>query len=194
MESTSKTRFQSVDEYIDTFPAKTQAALKKMRKTIKAAAPKAEEIISYNMPAYKLNGMLVYFAGYEKHIGFYAIPSGIKAFAKDLERYKVSKGTVQFPLSEPIPEDLVTRMVKYRVKENEEKAKGKEKKAKPENVFGNLSAPAQRALASAGIKTVKKLSSFTEKEIMGLHGMGPSSLPKIKALLKEHDLVFKKAK
>jgi uncharacterized protein YdhG (YjbR/CyaY superfamily) len=132
MESRQKTRFQTVEEYISTFPAKTQTALKKMRKTIKSAAPKADEIISYNMPAYKLNGMLVYFAGYEKHIGFYAIPSGIKAFANELKGYKVSKGTVQFPLTEPIPEDLVARMVKFRVKENEERAKTQEKKAKPE--------------------------------------------------------------
>ena len=92
-----------------------------MRKTIKAAAPNAEELISYQMPAYKYKGVLVYFAAFEKHIGFYATPTGHSAFKKELSQYKTGKGSVQFPLTEPLPLELVKRIVQFRVKENEEK-------------------------------------------------------------------------
>ena len=90
-------KFKTVDEYIDTFPATTKKILQQVRKTIKEAAPKAEEVISYNMPAYKLEGMLVFFAAYDKHIGFYPTPGGIEAFKKDLSVYNSAKGSVQFP-------------------------------------------------------------------------------------------------
>jgi uncharacterized protein YdhG (YjbR/CyaY superfamily) len=93
-----------------------------MRKTIKAAAPKAEELISYQMPAYKYKGVLVYFAAFEKHIGFYATPTGHAAFKNELSKYKTGKGSVQFPLTEPLPLDLVKRIVQFRVKENEAKS------------------------------------------------------------------------
>ena len=93
-----------------------------MRKTIKAAAPKAEELISYQMPAYKFKGVLVYFAAFEKHIGFYATPTGHVAFKKELSTYKTGKGSIQFPLTEPLPLDLVKRIVQFRVKENEAKS------------------------------------------------------------------------
>ena len=99
-----------------------------MRKTIKFAAPKAEELISYQMPAYKYKGVLVYFAAFEKHIGFYATPTGHAAFKNELSDYKTGKGSVQFPLTEPLPLDLVKRIVEFRVKENEAKAITKTKK------------------------------------------------------------------
>jgi uncharacterized protein YdhG (YjbR/CyaY superfamily) len=111
-----------VDAYIAGFPESTQALLQQIRETIKAAAPGAEEVISYQMPAYKLNGMLVYFAGYDKHVGFYPTASGIDAFKQEFSRYKWSKGAVQFPLDEPLPLDLITRIVKFKVRENLEKA------------------------------------------------------------------------
>jgi uncharacterized protein YdhG (YjbR/CyaY superfamily) len=123
-------KFSTVDEYIDSFPGKTKLLLEKMRKTIRKAAPQAEELISYNMPGFKLHGPLVYFAGYKNHIGFYAIPSGIAAFKKELSVYKGAKGSVQFPLDEPLPLELVARIVKFRVKENLEKASQKPKKKK----------------------------------------------------------------
>lgn len=110
------------DTYIAGYPKETQKNLKLLRATIKKAAPQAEEIISYGMPAYKWNGMLVYFAAYEKHIGFYPGSSGIAAFKKELASYKTSKGTVQFPVDEPVPLPLVARIVKFRLKENQEKA------------------------------------------------------------------------
>ncbi len=109
------------DAYIAGYPKETQKNLKLLRAAIKKAAPQAEEVISYGMPAYKWNGMLVYFAAYEKHIGFYPGSSGIAAFKKELATYKTSKGTVQFPVEEPVPLPLVARIVKFRLKENQEK-------------------------------------------------------------------------
>ena len=121
------TKFKTVDEYIKAFPAATQKILQQVRKSIKDAAPKAEEVVSYNMPAYKLDGMLVYFAAYDKHIGFYPTPGGIAAFKKELSVYKSAKGSVQFPVDEPMPLALITKIVKFRVKENMEKAVAKKK-------------------------------------------------------------------
>jgi len=115
------TKPTNVNEYIVSFPKATQTLLKQIRATIKKAAPDAEEIISYQMPAYKYNGPLVYFAGYKNHIGFYPTPQGITAFKKELSVYKGSKGAVQFPLDEKLPLDLITKIVKYRVKQNSEK-------------------------------------------------------------------------
>lgn len=112
----------SVAAYIASFPPATRRQLSAIRKTIKAAAPKAEELISYQMPAYKYKGVLVYFAAFEKHIGFYATPTGHSAFKKELSKYKTGKGSVQFPLTEPLPLDLVKRIVLFRVKENDAKA------------------------------------------------------------------------
>lgn len=111
-------KFKTIDEHIQTFPKNVQVVLEKIRKTIQDTAPEAVEAISYNMPAFKLNGkVLVYFAGWEKHIGFYALPSGNKAFAKELEKYKVGKGSIQFSLDEPIPYDLIKKIVEFRIKE-----------------------------------------------------------------------------
>jgi uncharacterized protein YdhG (YjbR/CyaY superfamily) len=114
-------QYKTIDEYIKTFPANVQVILEKMRRTIKEAAPKAVEAISYQMPAYKLNGSLVWFAAHEKHIGFYPTASGIEAFKKELAPYKWSKGAVQFPLDKPIPFGLVKKIVAYRVEENSKK-------------------------------------------------------------------------
>ncbi len=115
---------ENVDEYISSFPKETQKYLKQMRAAIKKAAPKAEEGIGYKMPSYKLNSRpLVYFAGYAKHIGFYATPTGHKEFKKELSVYKEGKGSVQFPLDEPLPIALITKIVKFRVQENLAKAK-----------------------------------------------------------------------
>lgn len=122
-----KLTFNTVSEYVALQPKPTQLLLKQLRTCIKKAAPKAEEQISYNMPAYKLNGVLVYFAAYKNHIGFYPTGSGIKAFIKDLGAYKTSKGTVQFPLDKKLPLALITKMVKHRVKENTTKALLKQK-------------------------------------------------------------------
>ncbi|MBE0433481.1 DUF1801 domain-containing protein [candidate division WOR-3 bacterium] len=111
-------RYDSVSEYINDSPAKIRSTLRKMRVVIRAAAPKAEETISYGMPAWKLNGKhLVFFAAHEKHIGFYPTPSPIIAFKKELSPYKRSKGAIQFPVDKPVPYGLIKRILKYRVKE-----------------------------------------------------------------------------
>ncbi len=111
----------TTDEYIATFPESIQKLLQEIRETIKKAAPDAEECISYQMPAYKLKGMVVYFAGYEKHIGFYPGASGIASFKEKIAGYKNAKGSVQFPLDKPLPVKLITEITKFRVKENLEK-------------------------------------------------------------------------
>jgi uncharacterized protein YdhG (YjbR/CyaY superfamily) len=117
---------KNVDEYIASFDRDVQEKLQQLRSSIKKAAPAAEEMISYMMPAYKyLGGPLVYFAGYKNHIGFYATPTGHKAFEKELSIYKQGKGSVQFPVDKPLPLSLISRIVKYRVKQNIEKAKKK---------------------------------------------------------------------
>ncbi len=121
---------QDIDEYIANFPEDVQAILEKLRSTIRAAAPQAEETISYQMPTFTLKGNLVHFAAYKKHIGFYPAPSGIEKFKNELSAYKGAKGSVQFPLDQHIPYELVSEIVKYRVKENLEKAAGKTKKKK----------------------------------------------------------------
>jgi len=121
-------KFKNVDEYISTFPEKTQIVLEELRKTIKEAAPKAEEVISYNMPAYKTKSVAVYFAGYKNHIGFYPTSSPIIVFKEELSKYKTSKGAIQFPIDKAVPKTLVKKIVKYRLQEIEEKAKAKKKK------------------------------------------------------------------
>jgi uncharacterized protein YdhG (YjbR/CyaY superfamily) len=112
----------SVEEYIATAEPKAKKALRDIRKTIRAAAPKAEEVISYQMPGYKQNGMVVFFAGYKNHIGFYPTGSGIEKFKNEFAKYKWSKGAVQFPLDKPLPVALIKKIVKFKLKENEEKA------------------------------------------------------------------------
>ena len=114
-----KTGIKSVEQYIKTFPREIQEILEKLRTTIIETAPESGESIAYGMPAYKTNGKpLVYFGGFKKHIGFYATPSGHSEFANELSKYKQGKGSVQFPLDQPIPFDLIKRIVEFRVKEN----------------------------------------------------------------------------
>lgn len=107
-----------IDEYIAGFPSDVQKILQRIRKTIQKAAPAAEEVISYSMPAFKLNRILVYFAGYKNHISVYPAPRGATQFKKELAQYEGGKGTVQFPLGQPVPYDLITRIVEYRIAEN----------------------------------------------------------------------------
>ena len=115
-------QFKTIDEYIKALPEDVQGILQKIRLTIRKAAPKAVESISYQMPTFKLNGKgLVYFAAFKNHIGFYPIPSGVKAFEKELLPYKQGKGSVQFPIDKPIPYELVRRIVRFRAKENQER-------------------------------------------------------------------------
>lgn len=207
---------KNIDEYIAAFTPAIQKLLQQMRKTIQKAAPKAEETINYGIPTFTLNGNLVHFAGYKNHIGFYPAPSGILAFKKELSVYAGAKGSVQFPVDKPLPLDLVKQIVQFRVAENIEKANRKkvakastkalsnarkstlqatalkEKTSYENNFLFTLGAPAKRALQNKGIQTLQKLSAFTEKEILQLHGIGPSSIPKLKSALQSEGLSFKK--
>lgn len=117
-----KKEFRTIEEYINTFPEDVQIILGKIKQTIFRAAPEAIETISYGIPTFKLNGKyLVYFAGWKNHIGFYPMPSGAKAFRKELSVYKQGKGSIQFPLGKSIPYDLVHKIVIFRARENLEK-------------------------------------------------------------------------
>ena len=118
----------TVDEYISAFPKDVQQILQSVRSAIRKAAPHAEETINYQMPTFKLNGNLVHFAGYKNHIGFYPAPSGIQEFSKELSVYKGAKGSVQFPLSEPMPLTLIGKIVKFRVTEAKKNDDKKRKK------------------------------------------------------------------
>ncbi|MBN2009854.1 DUF1801 domain-containing protein [candidate division KSB1 bacterium] len=111
----------TINEYIAQFPHEIQQLLESMRQTIRNAAPDAQESISYQIPTFKLNGNLVHFAVFKNHIGFYPTPAGIDAFKDEMMKYKLSKGTVQFPIDQPLPLDLVRKVVLFRMKQNLEK-------------------------------------------------------------------------
>ncbi len=117
----------NIDEFIAGYPKEIQKLLQQIRKTIQKAAPDAEEAIKYGIPTFTLNGNLVHFSAFKNHIGFYPAPSGLEAFKKELSKYEGSKGTVRFPLDKPLPLDLITKIVKYRVKKNLEKSTAKKK-------------------------------------------------------------------
>ena len=125
-----KARSTSIDEYIATFPKEIQKILQELRRTIKAAAPEAQEKISYQIPTFDLKGNLVHFAAFKNHIGFYPTSSGTRVFKKELSVYDGAKGTVRFPLDKPLPLKLISKIVKYRVAENLKKAEIKSRKKK----------------------------------------------------------------
>jgi uncharacterized protein YdhG (YjbR/CyaY superfamily) len=116
-----------IDDYISRFPPSIRKVLKEVRATVQGAAPRAEEAISYQIPTFKLKGNLVHFAAFENHLGFYPTSSGVARFKADLASYKTAKGSIQFPLDQPIPRGLIRRIVKFRVKENLERDRAKAK-------------------------------------------------------------------
>lgn len=122
---TSKRIPGNIDEYIADFPKEVQEILQQIRSLVRRAAPEAKETIKYQIPTYVLNGNLVHFAAYKKHIGFYPTPSGIEQFKEELSAYKSAKGSVQFPIAEPIPLDLIEKIVRHRVVENRSKKSAK---------------------------------------------------------------------
>jgi uncharacterized protein YdhG (YjbR/CyaY superfamily) len=123
MKSMNLEKHKTVEDYFSGLEKDVQMLLGQLRATIREAAPKAEEIISYNMPAFKYHGILVYYAAHKSHIGFYPTASPIKAFISELSKYKVSKGAIQFPIDQPIPKTLVKKIVKFRLNENLRKMK-----------------------------------------------------------------------
>lgn len=176
----------TIDEYIASFPADVQEILQQIRQTIRQAAPEATEALSYQLPTFKLHGNLVHFGAFKTHIGFYPAPSGVEQFKVELAAYKGAKGSVQFPLDQPMPLDLIRRITEFRVAENLAKAaakKRKKKSAKAETAKQQsttwpkgVAAPAQRALAAAGYTQLEQLTAATEAELRALHGMGPKAI------------------
>jgi uncharacterized protein YdhG (YjbR/CyaY superfamily) len=202
-----------VSNYINSFPKETQVHLNKVRSFIKSIIPEAEEVMSYGIPTFNYYHNLVHFAGYERHIGFYPGAGAMKHFAKDFSRYKSGKGSVQFPLNQEIPFDLIEQVVNYRVEENKKKLLQNAKYSLCVNYhvhlkkeicpicgqpdilkdddFSMLSNPAQRALASNGIDTWKNLAQFDLNTILSWHGIGKSAVPKIKEELDKRGLKLK---
>jgi uncharacterized protein YdhG (YjbR/CyaY superfamily) len=121
----TRIKFNDIESYIASFPEEIRKLLEQIRDAIRKAAPDAKETISYGMPAFEQNGILVYFAAFKNHIGFYPTASGVEAFKNDLSLYEGSKGAVRFPLDKPIPVELISRIVKFRINENITKAKTK---------------------------------------------------------------------
>ena len=119
----TKKHFETIDEYISSFPKNVQDILQQLRQTIRDSAPNSSESISYQIPTYKLNGSLVHFAAYKNHVGFYPTPSGINEFREELSDYEIAKGSVKFPLNKPLPINLIREIVKFRVTENLDKKK-----------------------------------------------------------------------
>ena len=178
------THASNIDEYISKFPPATAKILQQVCTTVSKAAPKAEETISYGMPAFRYKGrIIIYFAGYKNHIGLYATPSAHTAFQKELSVYKQGKGSVQFPIDQSMPLDLIKRIVKFKVNEHDEPVT---------DFLAGLSAPAQRALHNNGVKTIKDLSKLTETEVLKLHGIGKTAIPILQKALKENRLSFRK--
>jgi uncharacterized protein YdhG (YjbR/CyaY superfamily) len=114
----TRTKFETIDQYIASYPKNVQEILEKLRHIIKESAPMAQETINYGIPTFKLKGNLVHFAAFKNHIGFYPTPPGIIAFKKELSSFKQAKGSVQFPIDKPIPFDIIKKIVIWRVKEN----------------------------------------------------------------------------
>jgi uncharacterized protein YdhG (YjbR/CyaY superfamily) len=170
---------RSVDEYIGSFPKPTQRLLQQMRRTIHSAAPEATEAIKYGIPTFVLNGNLVHFGGFENHVSFFPTSAPVEVFKRELSDYETTKGTIRFPLDKPLPLALIRKIVLYRVSRA--------------NPFHRLPAPAQRALAEAGIKSVKDLSKKTQRQISGLHGVGPAVIATLRAILRKEGLAFKRA-
>lgn len=189
--SPEKNKPETIDAYIADFPEPVQQLLQEVRATIRAAAPEAAETISYQIPTFTLNGKyLVHFAAFKNHIGFYPGPSGLLAFKDALSAYAGAKGSVQFPINQPLPLEVIAGIVKYRVQEDLERARLK-KQTSAKQGFDALSAPARRALENKGIQTPDQLAGYSEAEILALHGMGPGSLPKLRQILAASGFAFK---
>jgi uncharacterized protein YdhG (YjbR/CyaY superfamily) len=172
----------NIDAYIGRFTPGVQKILERIRLTVREAAPGASETISYGMPAFKYKGnILIYFAGYKNHIGLYATPSGHKAFEKELSKYKQGKGSVQFPIDKPMPLELISRIVKFRIQLQENAS----------DLPSSLAAPVRRALVNNGIKTLRQLSKYTEPEVLKFLGVGDNAIQVLQNALREKGLNFK---
>jgi uncharacterized protein YdhG (YjbR/CyaY superfamily) len=163
-----------IDAYIAEFPPEVQRVLQEVRSIIGATAPNATERISYAMPTFDLNGShLIHFAAFKTHLGIYPTPSGIEAFREELTPFKNAKGSVQFPLDQPLPADLIRRIVEFRVKESQPTS----------DLPKGLSKPALRALAQAGYARLEQIAQARESDLLRLHGMGPKAIGQLRGAL-----------
>jgi uncharacterized protein YdhG (YjbR/CyaY superfamily) len=203
---TRTTRWASIDAYIAAAPPDRRARLDELRAAIRAAAPEAEETISYGMPAFAQHGTLVYFAALKNHIGFYPTASGIAAFQEELAAYEGTKGAVRFPLDRPLPLDLIQRIVRFRVEETRQKAPSTAAPQRrttdpasrrrteadagptPTGFPPGVAAPARRALAAAGYTDLRQLAGVPAAELRALHGMGPTALARLQEALEQQGL------
>jgi uncharacterized protein YdhG (YjbR/CyaY superfamily) len=211
-------KYLNVDRYHAAFPDTVQKKLQQLREAIQQAAPKAVETISYNIPTFKQNKNLVHYAAYKTHIGFYPTAKPLVVFQKELEKFKTSKGAIQFPINEALPLTLIKKIVRFRVEAdsifNSPIKPGKLNKSpkicknghqyfekgdcpicetnkKPEHNFLSLLAlPARRALEKANINSLEQLSKYSEKELLKLHGVGKTSIPILKTALEQLKLGF----
>lgn len=200
----------TVSEYISGFPPQVRVRLNAMRAMIRKEVPRVTEAISYGIAAFKVSeGPVVYIAGFKNHVSFFPTSSGIRAFKSELKGYKVSTGTVQFRLDQELPLPLLKRIVRFRLEELGAKVgtergskRGAKARCDPAKVaefdysalapeLRVLSKPAQRALINAGLTTLSRVAAKTEKQILELHGFGPSSLPRVSKALSERGLKFK---
>lgn len=172
---------KEIDAYISKYDGIAKQRLEEMREIMHECASEAEEKLSYGMPTLDYYGNLVHYAPAKSHLGFYPSPSGIVAFESELENYTYSKGAIQFPFEKKLPKALIKKITKFRLQENEEKAS-----------FKMLSAPAQRAIAAKGIKTLKELATVTQEDFLSWHGVGPSALPKVLEAFSKKKLKFEK--
>lgn len=208
----------SIDAFIASAPPESREKMKQLRSLLKRLAPQAEETIAYGIPTLKLNGNLVHFSGYKSHLGFYPGADGIEHFHKEISGYKSAKGSVQFPLNEPLPVQLITEILKFRIAQQMAKTKvpkSKERVCKNGHVFiktsdcptcpkceqmkkpaqgllASVSAPARRALEAAGIHQVKDLRRFSESDVMALHGIGRKVMLIIREIMSDAGIDFKK--
>jgi uncharacterized protein YdhG (YjbR/CyaY superfamily) len=193
--------FKTVDEYLSGVPAEQRVQLEQIRSTIKKLVPEAEEKISYNMPMFYFGGMFAGFAAFKDHCSYFPCSGSVlKNFSQELSSYKTSKGTIQFTLDHPLPASLLKKIITLRLLEIEhrDKVKGSGNGAsKRPNTLNfdipkNISKPAERALANAKIKDLKQLSKWSEKDVAGLHGIGPKAVEILRAALKTKKLSFLK--
>jgi uncharacterized protein YdhG (YjbR/CyaY superfamily) len=179
------TKPTNIDEYVAGFPGETQKILEQVRATIKKAAPGAEETISYGIPAFKLNhGYLIYFAGYKSHIGLYPAPVNNEVFSKELSSYKTGKGSVQFPLNKPMPLALVTKIVKFRVKENVEKLNAKKTVKTPTKSITNPARITKLPDEERVVSFINKLEPTVKDEVGSVRKIIKKAAPLLKERIK----------
>ncbi len=183
----------TVSAYFASVPPRQRKTLNALRKTIKNQVPDATEVISYGIPTFKLGRMLVSYAAFANHCSFFPLSAAlIDRYKKELVRYETSRGTIRFSIDHPLPSSLVRKFVKARLAQNRmrDSLKGESRSARSDSLPDGLPKPAVRALARAGITNLRRLSRWSERDIRGLHGIGPNAVRVLKRALRLRGLTF----